>query len=105
MLPSPQVVLDWCCGESLFTKTAGGFALLPTFKQSKKFLESLNKTCQTPEELSSLGISICLDKETTVNVPDYVQGNNVVEKTLEEYREIAAQPPALNCHAGWLEGV
>ena len=97
--------LDWCCGESLFTKTAGGFALLPTFKQSKKFLESLNKICQTPEELCSLGISICLDKETTVNVPDYVQGNNVVEKTLEEYRDIAAQPPALNCHAGQLEGV
>jgi len=89
----------------LFTKTAGGFALLSSFKQSWKFLENLNKTCQTPEELCSLGISICLDKETTVNVPDYVQGNNVVEKTLEEYRDIAAQPPALNCHAGQLEGV
>jgi hypothetical protein len=89
----------------LFTKTAGGFALLPSFKQSREFLESLKKTCQIPDELCSLGISSCLNTGTTINVPDYLQGNNVVEKTLEEYRDIAAQPPALNCHAGWLEGV
>ena len=58
--------LDWCYGDLSFTTTAGGFALLPGFKRSQFVLKRLNEACQTPDEICSLGISICFDTGPTI---------------------------------------
>lgn len=83
--------LDWCCGDSSFTTTAGGFALLPSSRRSQFVLRRLKLRCGTLDALYSSGISICLDSTLTINVPDHLREYNVVVGTQEKYTKIADQ--------------
>lgn len=83
--------LDWCCGKASFTSTVEGFVFFPGSRRGRMILDNLKTTYEQIAKQDVPYTSVCFGIEKSHIMPQYVKNLNVVERTVDGYKQLMGE--------------